>query len=259
MPQPVVTFLRHSLMLKAAMAKCAEAPKPKPVHHLRSTTRRMEATLELLVTTADLPPLPKKSKAFRKSLRRLRRAAGRVRDLDVHRDLLSPYKTISDTARLEQYLDVARKKEAKKLQQRLAKDEQEIQRALDKLETTLAPLTDLDLSGGGIADTAQRWLATAVHGLDLHSDDDLHSIRKACKTARYIAEIGSEASKAAASLAKRLNGVQQITGAWHDYLMLLEEVHRSLPEDSPLAGKLHLRAERLRYRAEAKAARLLPI
>jgi CHAD domain-containing protein len=218
----------------------------------------MEATLELLITAADLPPLPKKSRSFRKSLSRLRRAAGRVRDLDVHRDLLRAYKTISDTGRLDQYLDDARKKEAKKLQQRIAKDEQEIQRALDKLETTLAPLTDLDLSGGGIADTAQKWLATAVQGLDLHSDDDLHSIRKACKTARYIAEIGSEASKAAASLAKRLNDVQQTTGAWHDYLMLLEEVHDSLPEDSPLAGKLHLRAERLRQRAEAKAARLLP-
>jgi CHAD domain-containing protein len=218
----------------------------------------MEAALELLITTADLPPLPKKSKSFRKSLRRLRRAAGEVRDLDVHRDLLSAYKTISDTARLDQYLDDARKEKAKKLQRRIAKDEQEILRGLDKLETTLAPRADLDLSGDGVADAAQNWLATAVHGLDLHSDDDLHSIRKACKTARYIAEIGSEASKAAASLAKRLNDVQQTAGAWHDYLMLLKEVHDSLPEDSPLAGKLHLRAERLRQRAEAKAARLLP-
>lgn len=257
MPQPVAAFLRHSLTLKAAMAKCADKPKPKPVHDLRSTTRRMEATLELLIATADLPPLAKKSKAFRRSLRRLRRAAGRVRDLDVHRDLLSAYKKINDAARLEQSLDDARKKEAKKLQRRIAKDEQEILSALDKLETALAPGAGLDLSGGGIADAAQYWLATAVHGLDLHSDDDLHSIRKACKTARYIAEIGSEASRTTATLARRLNDVQQTTGAWHDYLLLLEEVHDSLPEDSPLATKLHARAEQLRRRAEAKAARLL--
>jgi CHAD domain-containing protein len=257
MPQPVVAFLRHSIMLKAAMAECADAPKPKTVHQLRSTTRRMEAALELLIATASLPALPKKSKAFRRSLRRLRRAAGQVRDLDVHRELLGAYKRTSDAARLEKDLDAARKKNARKLQQRIAKDEPEIRRALDKLETALAPTADLDLSGTGIVDAAQTWLAAAMHGLDLQSDDDLHSIRKACKTGRYIAEIGSEASKAAASLEKRLNGVQQTTGAWHDYLMLLKEVRDSLPEDCPLARKLHAKAEQLRHRAEAKAARLL--
>jgi CHAD domain-containing protein len=257
MPQPVVAFLRHSLMLKAAMAECAETPKPKTVHQLRSTTRRMEAALELLITTASLPALSKRSKAFRRSLRRLRRTAGQVRDLDVHRQLLGAYKRTSGATLLEEDLDAARKKKALKLQQRIAKDEPEIRRALDKLETALAPTADLDLSGTGIVDAAQIWLATAMHGLDLQSDDDLHSIRKACKTGRYIAEIGSEASKAAASLEKRLNSVQQTTGAWHDYLMLLKEVHRSLPEDSSLAGKLHAKAERLRHRAEVKAARLL--
>jgi CHAD domain-containing protein len=257
MPQPVVAFLRHALTLKAVMADCMDAPSPKAVHRLRATTRRMDATLELLITTASLPALPKKSKAFRRSLRRLRRAAGQVRDLDVHRELLGAYKRTSDAARLEKDLDAVRKKKARKLQQRIAKDEGEIRQALDKLETALAPTADLDLSGTGIVDAAQTWLATAVHGLDLHSDEDLHSIRKACKTGRYIAEIGSEASKAAASLEKRLNNVQQTTGAWHDYLMLLKEVRDSLPEDSPLVGKLHAKAERLRYRAEAKAARLL--
>jgi hypothetical protein len=55
MPQPIVAFLHHSLMLKAAMAECVDAPEPKTVHRLRSTTRRMEAILELLATSADLP------------------------------------------------------------------------------------------------------------------------------------------------------------------------------------------------------------
>jgi CHAD domain-containing protein len=258
MPQPITTFLRHSVTLKAAMADCKDAPRPKAVHRLRSTTRRMEAALELLVRTADLSVLPKKSRALRKSFRRLRRAAGRVRDLDVHRKLLGAYKTISDAVRLEKDFDAARKKKAQKLQRRIAKDEHEIRRALDDLETTLAAIVDLNLSGGGVAHVAQSWLATAVHGLDLQSDDDLHSIRKACKTGRYIAEIGSEDSRAADTLAKRLDDVQQTTGAWHDYLQLLKEVNRSLPEDSPLTGKIHAKADRLRHRAEAKAARLLP-
>jgi CHAD domain-containing protein len=217
----------------------------------------MEAALELLIITAGLPALRKKSKAFRKALRKIRRAAGHVRDLDVHRELLGAYKKIRDTERLEEDLDAERKIDARKLQQSIARDQQNILRALAKLEKTLSPAANLDLSGEGVADSARSWLASAVHGLDLQDDEDLHSIRKACKTGRYIAEIGSKASTVAASLAKRLNGVQKTAGSWHDYLMLLEEVHRNLPEDSPLAGKLHAKAERLRHLAEGKAARLL--
>jgi CHAD domain-containing protein len=257
MPQPITAFLRQADAFKTAMADCLEAPSPKAVHRLRSTTRRLEAALKLLIITAALPDLSKKSRAFRKFLRRIRRAAGEVRDLDVHRELLGAYETIRDTPRLEKDLDTMRKKKARKLQLRIGGDQQEILHALAKLETTLSPAANLELTGEGVADTAQNWLAAAVHGLDLQNDDDLHSIRKACKTGRYIAEIGSEASTAAANLAKRLNDIQRSAGAWHDYLMLLEEVNRNLSEDSPLAGKLHAKAERLRSRAETKAARLL--
>jgi len=45
MPQPVAVFLRQSQMLKTAIADCLDKPKPNPVHRLRSTTRRLEATL----------------------------------------------------------------------------------------------------------------------------------------------------------------------------------------------------------------------
>ncbi len=257
MPQPIVAFLQHADALKSAMVECLDTASPKAVHRLRSTTRRMEAALELLIITAGLPALRKKSKAFRKALRKIRRAAGHVRDLDVHRELLGAYKKIRDTERLDEDLDAERKIDARKLQQSISRDQQKILRALAKLEKTLSPVANLDLSGEGVADSARSWLAAAVHGLDLQDDEDLHSIRKACKTGRYIAEIGSEASTIASSLAKRLNGVQKTAGSWHDYLMLLEEVHRNLPEDSPLAGKLHAKAERLRHLAEGKAARLL--
>jgi CHAD domain-containing protein len=258
MPEPITTFLHYSLVLKTALADCRSATQPKAVHRFRSTTRRMEGTLELLIATAELPSLPKKFKAFRRSFRRVRRATGRVRDLDVHRELLVAYEAISDAVLLEADLDVARKKAAKKLRQRFAEDEHGLRRALDQLETTLTPKVDLNLSGEGIADVAQSWLATAIHGLDLQSDDDLHSIRKACKTARYIAEIGGEADQTAKNLAKHFDNVQHAIGAWHDCLLLFDRVHQTLSEDSPLAQRLAAKAERLRQRAEAKAARLLP-
>jgi len=257
MPQPVLTFLRHSLLLKAKMAECLDEPKPKAVHQLRSSARRIEATLELLVATADLPSVPKKSKELRQSLRKIRRASGKVRDIDVHRSLLVPYKTIADAALMEKFLNTARKTKVRKLQRRIVEDQEDILRALDQLETAIASVADVNQSGGNLVQAAQSWLATAVRGLNLEHDDDLHSIRKACKTARYIAEIGGQTSKAAAKLAARLNDVQQTTGAWHDCLLLLDKANAVLRNDSPLIEKIQTEAGRLRLQAESKAKRLL--
>jgi CHAD domain-containing protein len=259
MPQPVITLLRHALDLKAAMAECLDDPKPKPVHHLRSSTRRIEAVLELLTATADLPQAPKRTKQLRQAIRKIRRAAGAVRDLDVHRDILAHYKAVDDAIKLDKDLTAKRERAATKLQQRILDDQHEIRRALERLETTLASAADLNLSGSALADNAQSWLANTIKGLDPHHDDQLHTIRKACKTARYIAEIGGETSKSAARLAKRLNEIQQTTGDWHDYLLLLDRANRHLPVDSLLIKKIHEKTGKLRQQAESKASRLATV
>jgi len=257
MPQPVTTFHSHSLSLKTAMAECLADPTPKTVHRLRATIRRIEATLKLLIDTADLPTLPKQFKQFRRSLRKIRRAAGAVRDLDVHCELLATYKTISDATVLEKDLTVQRGRKEKKLQQHIQRDARDILHILDKLESVLAPAAELDLSGGSLARAARTLLAPALLGLDPSDDEGLHSIRKACKSARYIAEIGCDVSKTAASFTKRLIDLQQTIGAWHDHLVLLNEAQTSLASDSPLTEKLRAQADALRRKAESKAVRLL--
>ena len=257
MPQPVIAFLRHSLILKAAMADCLDKPKPEAVHKLRSSTRRLEAVLSVLTASADLPSLSKSSRDYKRSLRKIRRTAGCVRDLDVHRELLSHYLPMDGAIELDKELQGSRKKRAKKLQQQIRADEAEIHQLLEKLEITFAELSNPTLSGRRLIHVAQSWLAPAVLGLDPYKDDDLHSIRKACKTARYMIEIGSEASKAAAKLAKRLSIVQQTTGAWHDCLLLSNQAHASLPDESPVIEKLYAKTGLLRRQAESKATHLL--
>lgn len=256
MPQPVATFYRHSLSLKTAMAECLANPTPKSVHWLRATIRRIEATLDLLIDTADLPTLPKQSKQFRRSLRKIRRAAGAVRDLDVHCELLATYKTIKDATVLEKDLSTIRNRKEKKLQQRIQADARDILAMLDKLDPILAPAAELDLSGGSLAQAAKTSLSPALRGLDPRDDDDLHSIRKAGKSARYIAEIGSKVSKEAATLATRLIDLQKTIGAWHDHLLLLNQAETALPTDSPLTEKLHAKTATLRRQAESKAVRV---
>ncbi|HLI77715.1 MAG TPA: CHAD domain-containing protein, partial [Acidobacteriaceae bacterium] len=74
--------------LEAAMSVCLAEPETKPVHRLRTETRRVEALLLLLALMPDLPEHRKEAGALLRVLGKVRRAAGEVRDLDVHRKML---------------------------------------------------------------------------------------------------------------------------------------------------------------------------
>jgi CHAD domain-containing protein len=256
MPQPVTVFLRQSLALRVAMAACLKKPLAKPVHKLRLSTRRLEATLELLALSTDLA-IRRESKPLRRALRKVRRAAGSVRDLDVHRKLLRTCKKSDDTAHLDHDLVSARENAAIKLQDELAKSQKKISESLDDLETALKPVLDLELSGKDLIHLTRGWFAKNACQLDPKRDDELHSIRKAGKTARYIAETGAETSKATTALASRFERAQETLGAWHDYLLLLNEARASLPEQSPTVDQIRQSAIRLREQANSVAKHLL--
>jgi CHAD domain-containing protein len=257
MPQPVTVFLRQGLTLKAAIAACLKKPSPKRVHRLRSTTRRIEATLELLAVSADISGIKKQSKRFRRSLRRLRRAAGAVRDADVQYDLLAAYNRTPDSKRLREDLTALRKKAERKLIQRLGREQNRIEVRLAALEVSLSPVLDLDLSGAKLITVTQSWFAKNIRGLDPRHDQDLHALRKTSKTARYLAETGVDSSKAVATLAARYEAAQKSLGEWHDHFLLLHEAHTRLPQDSETIEQIQEDMERLHQRADTAAGHLL--
>jgi CHAD domain-containing protein len=257
MPQPVSVFLRQSLMLKAAMAACLKKASPKNVHHLRSTTRRIEATLQLLVLSSGIRRIQKESKPLERSLGKVRRAAGTVRDADVHSDLLDAYDGTPDAKRLRQDLADIRKKSERKLIKRLEQEQKKIELKLADLEAILTPAIDLNLSGAKLIDVTRNWFAENVRGLDTQHDQDLHSLRKASKTARYLAETGVDASKAAASLAARFEAAQKSLGEWHDHFLLLHEAHNRLPPNSETIEQIQEDTERLHHQADTAAGHLL--
>jgi CHAD domain-containing protein len=257
MSQPVTAFLRQSLALKAAIADCLKKPSPKPVHKLRSSTRRIEATLELLAAISTDTPIDRKAKPLRKTLGKLRRAAGAVRDLDVHRELLKACGKNADTKHLDEELTSARDKAARKLTQTLEENQKKVRLSLDALQVALKPALEIDLSGNELIHITRGWFAKNACALDPEHDDQLHSIRKAGKTARYIAETGATTSKAAAALAARFERAQQTLGAWHDYLLLLEEAQATLSKQSPTTEQILEKADGLRGKANAAAQQLL--
>lgn len=88
---PVQVLRRYVTDLEAALVVCQAEPGVKPVHRLRTGTRRVEAMLLVLDLIPALPEHKKRSTELRKALTHLRRAAGVVRDLDVHREMLEAF------------------------------------------------------------------------------------------------------------------------------------------------------------------------
>lgn len=78
--------------LRDNLQQCAKDPDADAVHDTRTGTRRLQATLENVVreTPDDDPgkPVRDAASALMRVLKKTRRAAGPVRDLDVHRKLV---------------------------------------------------------------------------------------------------------------------------------------------------------------------------
>lgn len=78
--------------LRLNLSKCADDPDIDPVHDTRTGTRRLQATLEELLREAPEGDSGQKVRAadtsLMRHLKKIRRAAAPVRDLDVHRKLL---------------------------------------------------------------------------------------------------------------------------------------------------------------------------
>jgi CHAD domain-containing protein len=180
-----------------------------------------------------------------------------VRDADVQSDLLAAYNRTPDAKRLREDLTTLRKKAERKLIKRLEHEQKRIELRLNNLEVSLSPALDLDLSGAKLITVTQSWFAENTRGLDPHHDQDLHALRKASKTARYLAETGVDASKAVASRAARYEAAQKSLGEWHDHFLLLHEAHTHLPPNSETIEQIQEDTERLHQRADTAASHLL--
>ena len=85
---PVTTLREQVIRLEAAMVVCRATPKKEPVHTLRKATRYVEAQLALLELVPHLPPHQKEADKVRRHLKRVRKAAGTIRDFDVQHALV---------------------------------------------------------------------------------------------------------------------------------------------------------------------------
>jgi CHAD domain-containing protein len=205
----------HSLFRKAErdLLKLASSQDPEPVHEFRTTARRVQTLLEEFV-----PDRSRNEKKLLKLLGRIRKRAGKVRDLDAQLAALRTLKIPQEPRRKTQLthnLIELRAKHEKQLRKVLSKDEiRELRKRLKrtskeiKFESNLEPLLH-----------AGQMLAQVDRAAGPLTEAVLHHYRVLVKRARYVAELAQKSAEATEFIAQ-MKRLQNVIGDWHDWLCL---------------------------------------
>jgi len=224
-----VTFRK----LARQAARAAAKPTPENVHKFRTSSRRVE------VLVADLADnRSSNDKKLLKLLGRLRKKAGRVRDLDVQSAALRSLKIPQEPGRKSQLM--------RTLAEDRAKREKKLVKALDKKTLTevrkrvkrTASSLEIPQDADPLMLARQKLGALEVDQGSI-TEKTLHQFRIAGKRARYIAELAGKNAEAT-RLVELLNHMQDVIGDWHDWMQLAERAEKMFGgvQDSALVAAL---------------------
>jgi len=217
--------------------------KSEDVHRFRTNSRRVEALL------AELVPDNGNKKKLLKLLSKLRKRAGRVRDLDVQivflKNLRVPDRQ-NHRAQLLELLDEEHSRRSKKLAKSFDTDTvRELHKRLRRAHS------EIKLDGIEPLKLALNLLPKLGHAP--MTEKALHACRIAAKRARYLAELATE-SASAKTFVEKLKHAQDEVGEWHDVMKLQQRAERlfGTVHDSALVSALQ-NISRARFRRAANA------
>lgn len=188
---------------------------PERVHKFRTRTRRVETVL------AELVPLPdRRTKKLMKILHRMRRKAGKVRDLDVQMALLRNLKITRsgrEKSQLLRELAGEREKYERKLAAAVGGDSaRELHRRLKRASMNIAIPENLDPLS-----VALLQFSELSRNHSPISQKILHQYRIVGKQSRYLIEMAPKAAEVE-PIINQLRKMQDVVGDWHDWLTLTE-------------------------------------
>jgi len=243
---PVANLRAEVAGLEAAMAEVMARPRKEAVHRLRTETRKIEAHLAVMAELAQQEPgfkaIERQAARVMKLLVRIRRAAGRVRDLDVQRRLAkecaaggATRKVRREAKDLRAQLKVERQLKARDLLEKLEGRRLKLETRPKTLLEALEPVATVGMSAIDLEVLTRTWYQRQVSeaGQESNAARQMHRIRKAAKLARYMAENGL-----AARVVAEFAAVQEAGGRWHDWLDLLHATRQRLGKRSGLAARL---------------------
>src|SRR5256885_7740176 len=226
--------------------RLSSEPDAATVHSFRTTCRRLETLLQRLIPACD-----GNQKKLLKLLARIRRRAGRIRDIDVQLAALRSFRVPQEPRRkrqlVERLIEVREEQE-----QRLAKLLKR-RHILQIHKRTSRALQTLKISSLADPLAVAKEILSSVSLAGPVTDEVLHRYRIAVKRARYAAEFARRSSEATQFIA-RLKQVQDGLGNWHDWMTLTQTAKKQLGEvsQSPLVAVLH-NETRVKFRYAVRA------
>lgn len=227
--------------LKSYLSKLPESSAPESVHRFRTYSRRVEVLLGELASDHS-----GNEKKLLKILAKLRKKAGKVRDLDVQSELLRSLKSpqaAEHKAQLQRFLSGERTKRQKKLMKAFDKETvAELRKRLRKAER------DIEISQKLDPISVASGLVNQVQSDGPMNEETLHQYRIAGKRARYVAELAGSSPEAQV-LVGQLKSMQDGIGDWHDWLQLTAHAEKLFGsvQDSSLVAQLR-NVTRAKYR-----------
>jgi CHAD domain-containing protein len=219
--------------LARQISKLGGKPAPEIVHRFRTSSRRVEVLVSDLAGSRS-----GNDKKLLKLLGRLRKKAGRVRDLDVQSAALRSLKIPQEPGRKSQLMRTLAEERAKR-EKKLAKslDKQTVAEVRKRLKRTAASL-EIPKNADPLSLARQK-----LNDLEIDqgtvTEETLHQFRIAGKQARYVAELAGKDAEAARLIAL-LNHLQDVIGDWHDWVQLADRAEKLFGgiQDSALVAAL---------------------
>jgi CHAD domain-containing protein len=249
-PSPLRASLRRRRRALASHLKDAVTGNSHAVHQARVATRRLRETLPVVAAGLDGDDIRK----LRRRMRRLTRALGTVRELEVAIGMTAPTDADpadtdpaavraaieADTLKGREYVKGVLTEELEKARARVTKalDADKIGRWLDKVEEVEATLARKRAQvrwRSELATRLERRAAIVMSSLDqagvLFVAERLHEVRIALKRLRYALELAGELRVAnTATSVRELKAVQDILGALHDHDVLMGHVAKAVDD-----------------------------
>src|ERR1700737_3668662 len=191
--------------MNRSIGRLSKSITPESVHRFRTNGRRVEALIE------QLSPDTRNKKKVLKLVAKLRKKAGKLRDIDVQIAFLNNLKVPDRRNHRAQLLELLAEEHARRAR-KLAKSAnsavlQELRKRLrrEQAEIKLDGINPLRLALSSLPKPSQGPL----------TEKTLHSFRIGLKHARYLAELAGEAPSAKIFV-DELKRAQDAAGEWHD-------------------------------------------
>lgn len=202
--------------LRKLLKKMPRVPDSKQVHDFRTNARQLEATLRAFQLDTDAV-----GRRVLKSLSRLRKRAGKIRDMDVLTAYASSIRPEDDEqpclVELLEHLGVQRRKHARKFHSAVRRDGSRLRKRLKRTEQALNRTQAKNEKNGRRAPETSS--SAVVLGSELASvpqlnRSNLHPFRLKVKELRNVIRLAQDPDQ---DLLTALGSVKDAIGEWHDW------------------------------------------